>query len=285
MHRYVVSCVASPILALLGLVALPDPAGAADLVPHAARYRIEVPANANAPKGAPVIAITGSIATEIRRTCTGWDMSWSAAYTIPFSRQRTEQYEEALSSREANDGRTLEYTSRYRVGARTVAAEGQARFGGDKEDGVLVVKPSGLAPDTRLQPGTLPPVALRAWLIGRLVAGERSNLYRPGLEMLRFHRSTDYGFEVLRASAAPAAPAAAAATAAKKPDQPVDRGSLLKTASWPVLQKSYQIAEWAEIGMQLHSNGVISRLNFKREGYDLVGALAELVGSAPPKCD
>ena len=277
MPRPAVSSLALPGLVLLGLVVLPGFAGAIELVPHAARYRIELPASA--PKNA--LPVSGSIATEIRRTCAGWDMSWSAAYTIASSKQRSEQYEETLSSRESNDGRTLEYTSRYRVGSRTVAAEGQARLGGDKEDGVLVVKPSGLAPDTRLQPGTLPPVALRAWLISKLAAGERSNLFRPGMEMLRFHRSTDYGFEVLRAAVA----APAATIAGKKVEPPVDKSSLLKAPGWAVLQKSYQIAEWAEVGMQLHNTGVISRLNFKREGIDLVGALAEVIASTPPKCD
>lgn len=277
MNSNAVSCLAGPSLALLVLAPVSGTAAAADLVPHAARYHIERPASA--PKGA--LPVTGSIATEVRRTCTGWDMSWSAAYTIASSKTRSEQYEETLSSRESNDGRTLDYTSRYRVGARTVSAEGQARFGTGNEDGVLVVKPSGLAPDSRLQPGTLPPVALRAWLLGKLAGGERSNIFRPGMELLRFHRSTDYSFEVLRTAVS----AAPSSLMGKKAEPPIDKSLLLKAQSWPVLQKSYQIAEWAELGMLLHANGVISRLNFKREGIDLVGALDEVIGSVPPKCD
>jgi hypothetical protein len=261
-------------IAVLMLAALGGTAAAADLQPHSARYTVnQAP---TVPKG---IRLTGSLTLELRRTCTHWETSWLAAYTLDKGRAGREQYEEVLSTRETNDGKTLEYQSRYRVGSRTTTADGQARFGSDTEDGILVVKPSGLAPDSRLQPGTLPPAALRANLIGKL-AGGRGPWDMRGMELLRFHRSTDYKFESV---AAP--PTAAPVPAAAKGPAVVDPHNLLKVRSWAVKQTSYQIAEWAEMSMLLHANGLISRFNLKREGLDVIVAVAEVTAFPTPKCN
>lgn len=250
-------------------------AQAANLQPHSARYTLN-----QAPTTAKGTTLTGSLTVEMRRSCTHWETSWLAAYTLQRARGPREQYEEVLSARETNDGKTLEYQTRYRVGSRTTTVEGQARFGTETEDGVLVVKPTGLAPDSRVQAGSLPPAALLASVIDKLATGSRGPWNMRGMELLRFHRSTDYKFEGIAPPPVPAAAPAAAKTAA-----PVDPQGLLKARNWGVKQTSYQIAEWAEISMVMHANGLVSRYNLKREGLDVIAVVAEVTVLPTPTCN
>jgi len=255
-------------------------AAAADFVPHTARYRIEQAVTAPRDMRTP-----GSLTTELNRTCAGFLWTWSMNYTVDRGKVAPgagEQYEEVLTASESGDGSALDYTMRYRVGARTVTAEGQARFGKGDEPGTLAVKPANLAPDSRIQPHTLPPVALRLKLMDSLAANDRGPWIVQGMELLRFHRSNDYRVELVETKAFPGAQPLPRGTPAQVP---VDPNSLLKAKSATLKQTSYQIAEWGDLIYTLHTNGLISRMAFKRNGIDVLAILQEASGFPAPKCN
>jgi len=253
---------------------------AADIKPHAARYRIEQAVSAG-----KEIRVPGSLTTELTQTCSGFVSTWSMNYTVDRGKQAPgsgEQFEEVLAATESADGSTLDYTMRYRVGSRTTIAEGQARFGKGEEPGTLSVKPAALAPDSRIQPKTLPPVASRAKYIDALVAGEKGPWIGQGMELLRFHRSNDYKLEVIPMSGFPAAQPLPRGT---KAVEPIDPNSLLKARSAILKQTSYQIAEWGDAFSVLHTNGIMGRMAFRRAGVEVVAILLEVTGFPPPKCN
>lgn len=185
-----------------------------------------------------------------------------------------DQYEENVSWGELATGRLLTYRNRFRLNARYLEAQGRVTFN-QNTPGRLEGTATGAPVSVTVPAGSLPPVALRRAIIERLSApGPHEPFKLRSVEVGRFQMALEFQFELVGPSKDPP----------MEPTPPKEVADKLKNRAWVVKQTAKQLPEHGDLMFLLHENGVISRVQFKREGLDFHADAKELTLFPPPKC-
>ncbi len=246
------------------------------------------------------------------RTCDAWSYGGALYYAIdkgikgrrgedqPFSDQAN-IYNERLNFTESLDGDRLGYRAQYMANSRGDPAEGAAFFGGPDKKGTLQVRAGRVPREVALPPGNVGPVMARRLLLEQLRADHPGPWYVSTVDLVRFQMPIDLKIErtapgafreavstvgtLKDAPPDPKAPKPPKGKAPAAPGQVREMPPLLKGYRWVLKQTSNTLGERGETVFEIYESGVITRVNFKREGIEMKAVIKELTEFPNPKCD
>jgi len=247
------------------------------------------------------------------RTCDAWSYGGALYHAIdkgikgrrgedqPFSDQ-VSIYNERLNFTESLDGDRLGYRAQYMANSRGDPAEGAAFFGGPDKKGTLQVRAGRVPREVALPPGNVGPVMARRLLLEQLRADHPGPWYVSTVDLVRFQMPIDLKIERTAPGAFreavstvgtlkdapppdPKAPKPPKGKAPAAPSQIREMPPLLKGYRWVLKQTSNTLGERGEAVFEIYESGVITRMNFKREGIEMKAVIKEITEFPNPKCD
>ena len=241
---------------------------ATEIAPHGATYNLVLRKT-----GLPerVTGSSGKLLIRVERICEGWRIGTRLDFQAKLANGETFHVEIVNGIEESTEGDLLSFSTLTRLNGEVQSAtKGAAETG--PEEGGRAIFTSPTRSEAPLRKGTLFPAAAARELLEKLVAG------RTQVQRLIFDGSAPGPYEVLDTVArGRLAPGGA----------PTGDGALLNTPSWR-LQSLWTRDDGREkiqaLEVQLHSNGVTSRMIIDLGAMTLDARLVEIQRLPQPDC-